>query len=157
MDHYASMHPELAPHVKSIFLVLQALGAKLKWDVKIVHSYREPALQEKLFNKGREWNGKEFLVTDHRKVVTNARAHQSPHCARKDGKPASCAVDFALLRDGKYLPDDHLAWALIGGIAASNAPEGKLEWGGFWTRPRDLGHLELRDWRKYADDSSVSG
>lgn len=141
VDHISQLHPALAPHVRTILQALQDTGKKLNFECKIVHSYRSPELQNQLYEKGRTKPGK---------IVTYARAEGSAHCVSLKGAPASCAVDFALLRDKRYLPDDHLAWALIGGIAASTAAE-ELVWGGFWFKPRDLGHIELKGWKKYAN------
>src|SRR5688572_29645939 len=100
MDHFAMLHPELAPHAKNIHTVLSALGRTRNWEAKIVHSYRSPEAQETLFRKGRELRGGKWMIANADQIVTHARAAGSAHCALLKGKPAACAVDFALLRDG---------------------------------------------------------
>lgn len=87
-------------------------------------------------------------------VVTNARPDQTPHCVTlADGKPASCAIDIAILSssDGTYLPDKDPRWGIIGAAIGLAGATSSVSWGGMFSSIRDFPHVELRDWKSKRD------
>lgn len=118
------------------------------YSVRIGSTYRSPGLQEKLFQKGRKLVGDAWVVVDKSKVVTNARAGQSPHnIVASDGlTPAALAADIWILSKatGGLIKDSHLAWAVIP-FAAHVAPI-DVESGAFFPI-RDWPHVQLAEWK----------
>ena len=88
--------------------------------------YRSPAEQATLYAQGRTRPGK---------VVTNARACQSPH-------NWGCAVDFAFRRGASITWDGD--WHAFGAVVRG-VPD--LRWGGDFSGFLDRPHVELAAWR----------
>lgn len=76
--------------------------------------------------------------------VSKAKPGQSAH-------EYGLAWDICLIKDGKILPDKHLAWHLIpaaAGIIASS----RLVCGADFSSIRDMPHTEYREWRLIKND-----
>lgn len=98
-------------------------------------TYRDHETQTALYALGRTAPGR---------IVTWAKAGQSPHNDMQDGYPAANAADYYPLLHGKLCgrdTDQELAlWHKMGQIATACG----LEWGGNWTaRKKDYPHVQL--------------
>ncbi len=122
-----------------------------KVEVHVASTWRDPAEQMVLFQRGRTRVNGAWFVENPKQIVTKAPPEETAHCClTADGKPASLAVDFVILVDGKWAEDRDPRWALIPAAAALvNAEE--LEPGAFWNEPRDWPHVEVRHWRTHAE------
>ena len=103
-------------------------------------TYRSGEEQDTLYSLGRSKPGH---------IVTQAKAGESPHNMQLDGSPASDAVDYYPLVNGKLCGDTTDAelaiWEQMGKIAV----ECGLEWGGHWAAAkRDRPHFQLQGWKK---------
>jgi peptidoglycan L-alanyl-D-glutamate endopeptidase CwlK len=97
-------------------------------------TYRSDAEQEALFAKGRTEKGSK---------VTNARAGQSPH----NFKP-SFAFDIAFIGLNKKLDWSDKLFKTFADIIKRTSPS--VEWGGDWSKFKDLPHYELKGWKNLA-------
>lgn len=114
-------------------------------------SFRE---QANLYSKGRELVNGVMVVRDKSKVVTNARAGESPH---NWGLAADFVLDLNHLfwsdktkplspwDDGKGDFRIKSVWDALG----VHAEDLGLEWGGRWSSFKDLPHVELKFWRRH--------
>lgn len=106
-------------------------------NVIITETYRSSEQQDADFAQGRTLPGR---------IITNARGGESPHnCTDDEGKPASCAFDFAI-RQG----DGTLDWNAADPAWQTALSIGKglaLVSGGDWHSPKDYPHFELKDWK----------
>lgn len=128
------LHPAFRNAAKAFWVAAEADGL----DLVLVTTWRDPAVQAKLYAQGR---------TEPGKIVTWAKPGQSAHNVTRGGQPASCAIDVAprhVLRFKDWLPADP-AWASIGEVV--ERIQG-LEWGGTWPgRKNDQPHIQLRNWK----------
>lgn len=143
--HFVRLHDRFRPIAVAVFTKASELADAAGLKLIVVSSYRDPRQQMSLFRQGRE-PGADGAWTKVGKTITNAMPHQTPHCMTVRGRPAACAIDFALLLDGQYLPDADERWSIIGDAVQSQAHL-TAEWGGKW-RMRDMGHVELLGWRR---------
>lgn len=126
-------------------------SAMVGCDIAIVSGQRFEEEQRKLYAKGRTVSSGICVCAHHPlgKVVTNA-----PHA--EDTAHGRCmALDFCPVEGSKYLWPDEKGitpeeskrreefFVVIGELAERNG----FVWGGRWTSPRDLGHIELEGWR----------
>lgn len=130
--------------------VYQQLGVQLKWG----ETHRDPARQNKLYQKGRDANGR---IIDKSKVVTYKKGGGSKHnlTRKKDGKKMSCAVHLWVVRPGGKvlgLPRLGPAGVLIYRAVAECAKQLGLRHGASW---KDYTHVELTgdDWRRAKKDA----
>jgi peptidoglycan L-alanyl-D-glutamate endopeptidase CwlK len=125
------LHPKLQPIWVRFMRLVRAGGD----NPRMTFAYRSRFAQDRLWEIGRRG-------IEGERIVTNARGGESWHNVERDGKPASLALDVAMLtRDGRaILGDTDEAWERMGRVAESLG----LTWGGRW-KMRDLGHLQLDD------------
>jgi peptidoglycan LD-endopeptidase CwlK len=130
------LHPVFAPIAAEFWQVAADAGL----DLVLVHAWRDPAVQARLYAQGRTAPGR---------IVTWAQPGDSPHNVTIYGRPASMAIDVAprhVLRLKDWAPADP-AWQQLGAIARQIPG---AEWGGDWSpRRRDLPHIQRRDWRSF--------
>lgn len=122
----SKLMPEFATKIRTLVDKLNERG----FPVEITQGLRTFAEQDALYAQGRTRKGP---------VVTNAKAGQSLH-------NYGVAVDFALIRDGKYTwPDPHPVWLAIGEEARNLGLEA-----GFWWKKPDKPHVEVAQvgWRE---------
>ena len=158
MSEFDAFAPAFRDLATSVVLTIDRLVAEsgLPIHAKVMTIDRSHDRQWGLYRKGRiaitRQGDIEWVIVDKKKIVTNATPAKSPHCIRnKDGTPASCAVDVALLdEDGRYLPDEHPAWAFIPAACAIVDAE-QLAAGGMWKGLRDWVHVELAGWRELTE------
>lgn len=146
-EKLAGLRPEFKPVAQLLLERMIDLGASEPWAPVVAYGRRTPGQQERLYEIGREHGASRVtdgrIVTEWRRVgrvVTNARAWESPHCV-------GIAVDIALVTDdrGAWLEDSHPAWLVLGREAEALG----LEWGGRW-KFRDAAHCQAPHWRDLA-------
>lgn len=122
------LHPDLQP----IALEFVRLCAEKGVDVLIYCTYRSDTEQDILYTKGRTTPGPK---------VTNARAGQSRHNDKFEGKPAARAFDAAPLVHGKIdWSINNPAWVIMGEVGQSLG----LTWyGAPNARFREMPHFQL--------------
>jgi peptidoglycan L-alanyl-D-glutamate endopeptidase CwlK len=125
----AGVVPELRLRANTVEAHASSAFIKLIWT----QGHRDGAYQEKLYAQGRTTPGK---------IVTRARAVDSPHCY-------DCALDFAIMVDGKPNWDDSepeilAKYRKVGQLAV----ELGMAWGGNFHHA-DNDHLELPNWKDY--------
>jgi peptidoglycan L-alanyl-D-glutamate endopeptidase CwlK len=122
-ERLRGLHPGLLRFAKEAEHVFEA-----EYDLAIVSGLRTETEQEALFAKGRTTPGP---------IVTKAQhALQTAH-----GR--GCALDFCpVSRATGWLWEDEEAFRLVGVYGEALG----LTWGGRWPM-RDLGHLEVPNWR----------
>lgn len=79
--------------------------------------------------------------------ASNAKAGQSAHNAKdKQGNPASEAVDFGVIRNGKYVGDGRdKSYLRMGEIAEEEG----LVWAGRWRgKIKEVAHVQNPNWKK---------
>jgi len=99
----------------------------------ITCTFRSNDEQDTLYQQGRALKGK---------VVTNARASESPH-----NYNPSAAFDIAFITLGKKLDWGKQNFKNFAEIIIRIQP--LVEWGGVWKSMPDAPHFQLKDWRKY--------
>lgn len=147
MDQF---HPEFRSFASLILRAVSVLCEPLGFTCYIASGYRDFDRQLELYKKGREMVNGKWRIVHPDMVVTHALPGRSAHTVTLKGKPASCAMDVAIVQDHKWLPDKHPAWGLIG-TAVSFVDSDKLVWGAHFSRLRDWAHVELKDWERYQD------
>ena len=103
----------------------------------ILSGYRSDVEQAAAYAVGRSG------VRKNEPIITKRKPGKSAHNARdKNGMPASKAVDFGVVRYGKYVKDgDDIAYKL-GGIIAE---ELGLEWSGRWVGSfKEAAHIQIK-------------
>lgn len=115
----AGVHPALADRAMALIAAAAADG----YTLRVSQGLRTFAEQDALYAQGRTVRGKR---------VTNAKGGQSMH-------NYGLAVDFVFVVDGKVSWDP----ALYQRIGAWSDRAGGLEWGGAWTKFKDLPHVQL--------------
>lgn len=122
----AHLHPELRPKHALWEARCRAAGI----DVLTTCTYRPQAEQDALYAQGRTKPGRKVTWT-----------RKSRHSETLNGVPAASAWDFVPLIAGKpSWSDKDPSWKIAGAIAE----ELGLEWGGNWTRSRDMPHIQMR-------------
>jgi peptidoglycan L-alanyl-D-glutamate endopeptidase CwlK len=123
------LHPQFQGMVRSLLDVGQKAINETGWTFFITDGYRSLEEQNKLYAQGR---------TEGTKILTNAKAGQSPH-------NYGLAVDLAFQRNGvlSYLAT---LYAPIYKIARDLGFELGADWQGFTDRP----HFEHPNWEKLA-------
>jgi peptidoglycan LD-endopeptidase CwlK len=130
------MTPYESRKLEDLHIVLQAayLAAERKFnndfpEVNVIRTctYRNNAMQDLYFNK--------------RPKITNARGGESPH-----NYLPSFAFDIAFVRNKKldYTPKYFKAFADI-----IKSISNDVEWGGDWTKFKDLPHFQLKNWHDH--------
>lgn len=147
MKHLNNLDPEFKPLAEQVLAHVSHFCKLLGCTWYIASSYRTPEEQWDLYKKGRKKVGVDWVRIPGKRVVTNATPGKTPHCLHRDGKPAACAIDIALVEDGAWLPDDDPRWCIVG-MAVSLTGHEKLTWGGMWRSLRDMPHVELIGWRE---------
>jgi len=124
------VHPDL----RGAYALIDGAMNLLGFPVFVVDGLRTTAEQQREYAKGRTTEGR--IVTKADGVVK-----KSNHQAADDG--FGHAIDFAFVDDPRTPKDEtwdpHMPWDLVGLMGEKLG----LVWGGRWTRPVDLGHLEL--------------
>ncbi len=127
------LHHTLRPLCQQF--IAQCLAAGIR--VIITETYRSGANQDAAYAQGRTKPGR---------IITNARAGQSPHnCELADGTPAAKAFDFAI-RNG----DGTLDWSGSDPVWMKAIEIGQhlgLVSGSSFHSSRDNPHFELPHWR----------
>jgi peptidoglycan L-alanyl-D-glutamate endopeptidase CwlK len=133
------LRPDVADACRRLVQQAQAWGIRLL----VYCTYRDGAEQDQLYAKGRRG-------IEGERIVTNARAGESPHNATTDdGEPEACAFDCVPTDDagkplwGAKTPEECERWQRLGVLGE----ELGLRWGGRW-KMRDLPHFQASDWRK---------
>lgn len=126
------LHSAFRPFVDNWLAACDAAGL----DILVTCTHRSLDEQQRLYEQGRTMPGK---------VVTNAKPGQSAHnFALAGGKPASLALDFVPLVNGKPVWDGkHPHWTRAGELAESCG----MEWAGRWKRFKELPHIQHRAWK----------
>lgn len=120
-------------HTKALLFEQEAKANGI--EIIFVCTYRSNTEQQATYNQGRTTPGK---------IVTFAKAGQSLHNLRKDGKPASMAFDIVPISKGRAIWETtgelaHI-WARLGEIGEGLS----LQWGGKWSGAKfDAGHFQL--------------
>lgn len=149
------LHPEFKPLVMTLLTHVAHLASLSSCRWYVASAYRSPEKQMELYKKGRKLVGVDWVLDPITKInrVTNARPEQTPHCiTTPEGKPASCAVDIALVELGEsptWLDRKDPRWGIIGAAIGLSRASSKLLWGGQFDSIRDFPHVELRNWRKH--------
>lgn len=124
-------HPDLQP----LLLRWLHLATHANLSPLVTCTYRPQSEQDALYEQGRSKPGK---------VVTWTR--KSNHSFTLKGAPASLAFDFVPLYVGKPVWNaKDPSWLKLAEIAEQLG----LQWGGRWTKGRDMPHIELKDARAY--------
>lgn len=118
--------PTLVDKVEQLLLAMAAIG----FPMIVTAGVRSDAEQAALYAQGRTAPGS--IVTEDDGIV-----HRSNHQVHADG--FGHAVDCAFAVNGEPSWDPSLPWTLYGNIAMKLG----LHWGGTWTTPHDLPHVEL--------------
>ncbi len=122
----AGVHPTLVAKIGALAVALDAVGH----PIVVTAGVRTTEQQQALYAQGRTEVGS--IVTEDDGVV-----HRSNHQVHDDG--FGHAVDCAFVVDGEPSWDPHLPWTIYGSLAMLIG----LHWGGTWTTPHDLPHVEL--------------
>lgn len=120
------VHPDLVDTVQRILIAMAVLG----WPMVVTDGVRTVEQQQAAYAQGRTAPG--AIVTELDGIVK-----RSKHQVHDDG--FGHAVDCAFLVHGEPSWDGHLPWQIYGAIAMRLG----LHWGGTWSHPRDLPHVEL--------------
>lgn len=120
--HNRAMISRLHPELQKRAMAFLDAAKKDGWELRIVQSLRTFAEQDALYAQGRTKSGE---------VVTNARGGQSLH-------NFGLAADFAPVVEGKISWNEQ-HYRLFG----KWADVARLEWGGRWSRFKDLPHVQL--------------
>jgi peptidoglycan LD-endopeptidase CwlK len=128
----SDLHPDMIPLIEEFLKECERQGL----EILVTCTYRSNAEQDELYAKGRTKPGN---------IVTNAKAGQSKHNFTIDGVPASKALDFVPVRNGKLIwgtsGEDLALWLQCGKIAEFFG----LEWAGRWKRFKEFPHIQLPD------------
>jgi len=146
VSHLSQLHPDFHPLAVELLEVLQDFCEDAGCTYYIASSWRSPGRQMELYKRGRKKVGKRWIRIPGTQKVTNAMPHQTPHCVTRDGEPASCALDIALVDKGAWLKDYDQRWSLIPAAASVVSP--LLVSGGFFRGIRDFPHVELQYWKQ---------
>lgn len=127
------LHPDMQPLAHQFIDNCRSQGI----DAFLTCTYRSGEEQDADYAKGR---------TEPGRIVTNARAGQSPHnCTNENGSPAAKAFDFAI-RD----PDGKVDWKPHDADWQAAIRVGKalgMVSGGDWKSIKDWPHFELKNWK----------
>lgn len=123
----SDLDPVFQPHAREFVLATAHAGL----DVLVYCTRRTPAEQAELYACGRTQPGK---------IVTKAQPGQSAH-------NFGLAFDGAPLIQGRIAWDDHASWQIYGRVAADLG----LEWAGNWASFRECPHVQMPNWKQYAD------
>lgn len=154
------LHPDFVPLVKRVLVHVAHLAELSACSWYVASTWRDPAKQMTLFKKGREKVGGVWTRIPGHRVVTNAMPQDTPHCVTIGDKPASCAIDIALVSDAPggrvWLSDDDPRWGIVPAAVALTDPS-KLVSGAMWSSLRDWPHVQLKNWRSYVgkDDTDA--
>lgn len=123
------LHPLLKTPIADLIILCKQEGV----DLLVTCTYRSSEEQDLLYAQSRTAPGPK---------VTNARGGQSKHNFKIDGQPASKAVDFVPVRNGKCVWDNSdPAWQVMGRIARKLG----LDWAGDWKRFKEYPHVQLKE------------
>ena len=125
------LHPYLNARLTQI---LQAINAKLPagYSAKLVSAHRTPDDQFQLFKQGRIFRNGSWVKVG--PVVTHLDGFVKK--SRHNNLPCT-AFDVGIFKGNTYLGDSALYKNVKEGIKFG------LDWGGNWTRFKDLPHLEM--------------
>ena len=125
------LHPYLSGRLTKI---LQAINAKLPtgYSAKLVSAHRTPDDQFQLFKQGRIFRNGSWVKVG--PVVTHLDGFVKK--SRHNNLPCT-AFDVGIFKGNSYLGDSPLYKNVQEGIRFG------LDWGGNWTRFKDLPHLEM--------------
>lgn len=130
--------PRLALRL-SLFMARMTL---LGHDVAVHQLFRTPHEQEQMYRQGRDLPGR---------IITDARAWQSAHCATINGTPAAQAFDVAIRRGQLITWDMNDTTAQFWSDARDTGKMLELTWGAtFNNPPRDFGHFQLSTFKAIA-------
>lgn len=151
-QRYQQLFADLRPAIKFVQVEVQRALDETDpglYVCTLVSAFRTFDEQRVNYAKGRvQLDTGAWRTVDPKLIVTQSLPGQSAHnVVANDGSPCSLAGDLAILvkATGHYLPDKHLAWALIP-ACAHRAPI-ELEAGAFWG---DWPHIQLAGWKKRA-------
>lgn len=119
-----------------------------EYRVVVWETWRDEKKQWRTWAKGRELVDGRWVVVDRRRVRTWARPQECAHCVvDAQGRPASEAVDLAIVSKVRWLPDGHPGWSVIpaaayivGGDTWEMGAAFKRIPGGDWP------HIQRRNW-----------
>lgn len=114
---------------------------EIAWDARhpdlpkpfLTCTFRSNDEQNQLFNQGR---------INKKLKVTNAKAGQSPH-----NYQPSLAFDVAFITLSKSLDWSPNLFKLLADLLKEI--DERIEWGGEWSKFKDLPHFQVRDWKGY--------
>ena len=119
---------DLAPQFRDRFLAWLGACKERGMDLLVTCTYRSKAEQDAEYAKGRTVPGRK---------VTNAQAGQSAH-------NFGLALDFVPMENGRpQWNAEHPAWRQAGNLC----PTYGLEWGGSWSKFRDMPHVQVPSWK----------
>jgi|SRR5579859_1563759 len=120
------VHPDLVTKVEQLAVAMAAIG----FPMIVTAGVRTVAEQQALYAQGRTKPGE--IVTEDDGIT-----HRSNHQVHEDN--FGHAVDCAFLVNGEPTWDPKQPWNIYGILAQKLG----LRWGGTWTTPHDLPHVEL--------------
>lgn len=130
------VHPDLTAKIGKIIGAMNSLG----FPMRVVQGVRSAEYQHALWLKGRNAAGQ---VVDAKSIVTNCDGYslKSNHQIKADG--FGHAIDCSFI-DDPVTPRDEtwlasMPWKVYGEAGKALG----LKWGGDFTSPVDLGHLEM--------------
>jgi peptidoglycan L-alanyl-D-glutamate endopeptidase CwlK len=139
----AGVHPVLVDKTTRILLAMAALG----FEMGVTDGVRTLAQQQAAWAEGRTFANGIWTLTG--PTVTNCDGiiHPSNHQVKADGfgHAVDCAFIIDINADGiveldePFTWDGKRPWLLYGTMAEALG----LTWGGRWTSPHDLPHIEL--------------
>ena len=125
----ATLHPQVAPVMRSFLVAAKAIASQRGLEVKAISGLRTYAEQDALYAKGRTTPGS---------IVTKARGGYSNH-------NFGLAIDIGVFSaDGKIYHGSHKLYDELGPLGQSLG----LEWGGAW-KFVDKPHYQFRpEWAR---------
>lgn len=130
------LHPKILP----LFNDFRARMKKSGIEIVVTCTWRSADEQAVLFAQGREKRKGIWTVKDGKKIVTWLMAGQSAHNYMLAGKPAACAFDIAIIRDGKLNWDpESYDWRKARECGAAAGLRNLY--------PKESAHFEYPDWR----------
>jgi peptidoglycan L-alanyl-D-glutamate endopeptidase CwlK len=126
MNYYSNLHPEFLARLK----VFEKELLKRNIRAEPTEGYRSKERQASLYAIGRTKPGRK---------VTNAKPGQTPH-------NYGLAMDYVPFVGHRTFFVKAAWWTKLGQAAKAAG----LQWGGYWRAFKDRPHVEMPNWKRYA-------